>query len=121
MTVYPTAKLPLFDRSPIDDDTPGLVRKDATDTSRKAAKRTVTGAKRKAAFDFIKARGARGATDEEIQRGLRMGANTERPRRKELQDQGVIYATDQRRPTESGGTAIVWCWVGSNQSLRTTG
>ena len=48
-----------------------------------------------------------GATDEEIQRGLGMTGNTQRPRRKELEKAGAIVAEGTRK-TSSGRAAAVW-------------
>ena len=48
-------------------------------------------------------------TDEQIQDRLSMPANTERPRRVELQEQGWIEAhPDRYARTRSGQNAIVW-------------
>jgi transcription initiation factor IIE alpha subunit len=47
-------------------------------------------------------------TDEELQDRLRMGANTQRPRRVELVRLGLITASDQRRPTMTGCWSTVW-------------
>lgn len=49
-----------------------------------------------------------GATDEEIQKGLGMGGNTERPRRRELEAAGLIWDSGQRRTTTAERDAIVW-------------
>jgi hypothetical protein len=50
----------------------------------------------------------RGATDEEMQANMDMGPNTQRPRRVELMQQGLIYDSGQTRPTKSGRNAHVW-------------
>lgn len=57
---------------------------------------------------FINARGRFGATDEEMQRILRMNPNTQRPRRVELQRQGVVVDSGEMRDTRSGRQAVVW-------------
>lgn len=49
-----------------------------------------------------------GATDEEMQRHIRMSPNTQRPRRRELQLMGRIVDSGLRRPTSSGRDAVVW-------------
>jgi hypothetical protein len=49
-----------------------------------------------------------GATDEEMQRDLDMGANTQRPRRRELQLLGKIEDSGQTRLTRAGHSAVVW-------------
>lgn len=48
------------------------------------------------------------ATDEEIQRSLKMDGNTERPRRRELELAGKIVDSGKRRKTSTGSPAIVW-------------
>jgi hypothetical protein len=69
---------------------------------------------RRAVFNFIKERGASGATLQEIERGLSMPGNTVRPRRKELEKIGAVVAAKMPngethlRPTRSGRMAIVW-------------
>lgn len=50
----------------------------------------------------------RGATDEEMQAGLDMAANTQRPRRRELQNMGLIVDSGRTRATRSGRQAVVW-------------
>ncbi len=49
-----------------------------------------------------------GATDEEMQRDLEMPANTQRPRRRELQTMGLIVDSGTTRATQSGRQAVVW-------------
>jgi hypothetical protein len=49
-----------------------------------------------------------GATDEEMQRVLAMFANTQRPRRRELQLWGYITDSGRTRLTKSGRAAVVW-------------
>ena len=95
----------------MDEDTPGLVRRDHPDTSREAAASTVTGKLRVKVYEFIVRRGQRGATDEEIiEAGIKRGylANGIRPRRVELVRYGWIIDSGERRPTRSGRSAIVW-------------
>ena len=48
------------------------------------------------------------ATDEEIQRSLKMDGNTERPRRRELELSGKIVDSGKRRKTSTGSPAVVW-------------
>lgn len=48
------------------------------------------------------------ATDEEIQRSLKMDGNTERPRRRELELSGKIVDSGKRRKTSTGSPATVW-------------
>lgn len=49
-----------------------------------------------------------GLTDEELQERLGMAANTERPRRVELEEAGRVIDSGQRRKTKSGRAAVVW-------------
>jgi transcription initiation factor IIE alpha subunit len=57
--------------------------------------------------EFLQTRGAFGATDEEMQLALRMNPNTQRPRRRELEDAGLIVR-DGTRKTKSRRNADVW-------------
>lgn len=57
---------------------------------------------------FIHRMGAYGATDEEVQIGLRMQQNTQAPRRYELERMGVVVDSGIRRDTTRGHAAIVW-------------
>lgn len=59
-------------------------------------------------FAFLVGRGPDGATDQEMQLGLGLHANSQAPRRVELQREGVVVNTGKRRKTTSGHTAIVW-------------
>lgn len=49
-----------------------------------------------------------GATDEEMQFTLRMPANTQRPRRRELQLSGLIVDSGLVRQGKSGRLAVAW-------------
>lgn len=49
-----------------------------------------------------------GITDEEIAEHLGLEMNTARPRRWELERQGLIYDSGVRRKTKSGRAAILW-------------
>ena len=53
-------------------------------------------------------RGDTGATDAEIQAELKMEGNTERPRRRELVQAGVVCDSQRVRQTKSGRAAVVW-------------
>lgn len=52
--------------------------------------------------------GVNGATDEEMQRGIPMAANTQRPRRRELELMGRVMDSGRRRLTASRRDAVVW-------------
>lgn len=58
-------------------------------------------------YQFIAGQGERGATDEECQRGLGMNPSSQRPRRVELADAGLIVKAGVRK-TVSGRKADVW-------------
>jgi hypothetical protein len=85
-----------------------------SDTSREAAlsmagSRAAT--QRRAVLDAIRASGARGMTDEEIQQKLDMNPSSVRPRRGELltaKPAPLIRDSLRRRPTSSGRAAVVW-------------
>jgi transcription initiation factor IIE alpha subunit len=49
-----------------------------------------------------------GATDEEMQDVLDIKESTQRPRRRELQQAGLIADSGKTRKTESGRRAVVW-------------
>lgn len=66
-----------------------------------------SGTQRRRVFDEIKASGD-GMTDEEVQDALGMGANTQRPRRVELVQQGLVVDSGSKRRTRSGNDAVVW-------------
>ncbi len=57
-------------------------------------------------LEFIRASG--GATDEETQRGLSMNPSTQRPRRVELVERGLVRDGGKKRRTASGRFAVVW-------------
>ncbi len=49
-----------------------------------------------------------GATDEEMQADLQIGANTQRPRRRELQLMGRIKGSGWSKLGRSGRSAVAW-------------
>lgn len=68
-----------------------------------------SGTQRRKVLDAIHAAGMAGLTDEEISNSLKMLANTERPRRVELEEGGWIMDSGKKRKTEaSGSDAVVW-------------
>lgn len=56
----------------------------------------------------IKAAGTFGATDEELQGWLNLNPSTERPRRIELVEKGLVVDSGTTRKTRSGRLAVVW-------------
>ena len=77
-------------------------------TSRAAAERIEPklGTKRAIVLAFLRSNG--GATDEEMQRSIPMGANTQRPRRVELVAARLIRDSGKTRATSGGDQAVVW-------------
>ncbi len=59
-------------------------------------------------FRFILRCGVSGATDEECQDALSMSGSTQRPRRGELEEKGLIFDTGTHRPSRSGRMMRVW-------------
>jgi len=82
-------------------------------TSRAAAVQELpaTGSKRAAVYQFVLDHHEHGATDEEIQTGLDMNPSTERPRRVELVEQGLLVDSGRTRLTRSRRSAVVWVAV----------
>lgn len=78
-------------------------------TSQEAAHSIREGAPtlRSRVLSLLRARPA-GATDEEVQVALGMNPSTERPRRIELCEAGLVVDSGKRRPTASGRMATVW-------------
>lgn len=48
------------------------------------------------------------STDEELCDALGLGGNTVRPRRRDLETDGIVIDSGKRRPTRSGRLAVVW-------------
>ncbi len=59
-------------------------------------------------LEYIVSQGARGATDLECQAGLQLPGDSQRPRRIELSEEGLIKPAGKQRETPSGGMARVW-------------
>lgn len=57
---------------------------------------------------YIRGAAERGATDEEMQAALDMNPSTQRPRRGELVEAGLVMDSGITRPTKSGRQATVW-------------
>ncbi len=49
-----------------------------------------------------------GATDEQMQMGIPMGASTQRPRRVQLVADGLVRDSGRKAKTSSGKAAVVW-------------
>lgn len=59
-------------------------------------------------LQVIRDAGMLGLTDEQIQMSALMPANTERPRRRELELAGLIRDSGMKAKTVSGRNAVVW-------------
>ena len=81
-----------------------------SETSRQAAGDIERTAKtlRGRVLSFISWSNAYGATDEEIQDCLEMNPSTQRPRRVELVEKGLIKDSGKKRKTKSNRLAVVW-------------
>lgn len=66
------------------------------------------GTLRAAVLKYIRVLGEHGATDDECQADLGMEGSTQRPRRIELLQQGLIHDSGKERLTRSGKKAVVW-------------
>lgn len=79
-------------------------------TSRDAASHIKPGAAtlRMKVLGYIVARGEDGATDAEIQDVLGIEGSTQRPRRVELVDAGLVKDSGATRATRKGRRAAVW-------------
>lgn len=97
---------------------PGAVRADAPDTSVAAAEAIApaTGTQRELVFSTIFTSGRNGMTDEEVQQALGMNPSSQRPRRGELVDAGLVVDSGVRRDTQAGLEAIVWVAASNQQT-----
>lgn len=59
-------------------------------------------------LEYIRNSGEVGQTDEGCQVGLDMPGNTQRARRVELCEMGLVKDSGRTRPTKSGRQAVVW-------------
>lgn len=86
------------------------VRRNAPDTSRRAARRAQAffNPQRAKVLAFIAGQGEHGATDPEIAAGARVVIQSVNPRRGELARQGYITLRGDTRPSPSGCAARVW-------------
>lgn len=69
------------------------------------------GTLRFAVYECIRGAGQRGCTDEEVQTILAMNPSTQRPRRVELVNKGLVWDSKAQRRTRSGRNAVVWVAV----------
>lgn len=89
----------MIDQPSLFDPRPGIVGAHHPDTSRAAALAVMprTGTQRRRVFDYIVGCAGFGATDLELQNNLSLGGNSERPRRIELVEAGLIEDSGVRR------------------------
>lgn len=69
--------------------------------------------RREQVLDYLKGCGDAGATDEEMQARIPMGANTQRPRRVELVAALLVRDSGKTRITSGGDQAVVWITTGT--------
>jgi len=98
------------------DDDPAPPAQAHSPTSRAAADgiAPVSGELRRRVYEHLVGRGEDGATDEEMQGALAMGASTQRPRRIELVELGLVKDSGRTRRTKSGRSAVVWVAAAKN-------
>lgn len=87
----------------------GLPHQAHSETSRAAAAQYLPHARtaRERVYWTISA-SENGMTDEEVQDALGMNPSTQRPRRVELVEIGIVEDSGRTRPTRSGMDAVVW-------------
>ena len=80
-----------------------------SETSREAGEQAkpIAAKLREQVYEFLRSNTC-GCTDEEIQIGLGMNPNTQRPRRIELVRAGLVRDSGIKRKTNSGRDAVVW-------------
>jgi hypothetical protein len=85
------------------------VRRDHPSTSHAAAAHVLgrSGSMRRRVFALLTEH-PEGLTDEQIQQWLEMNPSSERPRRVELVDAGLVQASGRQRRISSGLLATVW-------------
>ena len=81
-----------------------------SDTSKAAAEsmRSAAPSIKHRVYNFLLQRGATGATDDEIEIGLKLTHQTASARRRNLELSGALVKTDNKRPTRSGRLAYVY-------------
>lgn len=81
-----------------------------TATQEQAAARVLphTGTQRRRVYDILLEVGSDGLTDDEISFVLDLSLNSVRPRRGELESDGLVAASGRTRANRTGGEMIVW-------------
>ena len=100
----------LFDSATVEETAPHVA---GSKTSKAAASEIspYLGRLQACVFDYIASRGPLGATDQEVQEALSIDSSTQRPRRYELANKGLIRQAGIKRKTKSGRKAQVWIAV----------
>lgn len=93
---------------PLLDPAPPAQRHSETSVAAALAIEPAAGTLRAEVLACLRRCGPQGATDEEMQWDMRMGPNTQRPRRVELVDRGLVVDSGLRRRTAAGRRAVVW-------------
>lgn len=83
-------------------------RHSPTSAAAAAAVEPRTGTGRAVILAYMRGRESLGATDEQMQESIPLGANTQRPRRVELAKARLLVDSGTVRSTRSGDTAVVW-------------
>lgn len=100
--------MPTQQGSLFDDDLPPYQAHSETSREAAAAIEPDAATLRGQVLAFLRTCGTAGATDEEIQTRLHMNPSTERPRRIELREAGLVHDSGRTRFTKSGRRAVVW-------------
>lgn len=87
---------------------PPAQRHSATSVAAAEAVKPAAGRLRAEVLAAIRRAGRAGLTDAEGQAATGIGGDTWRPRRRELQDAGLIRDSGKRRTTGHGREAVVW-------------
>lgn len=102
-----------MNQAAIDFAAPPAQRHSRTSCAAAASVAPKAGTKRAIVLDFLKARGDDGATNECMQWNLRMGSNTQRPRRVELVTAGLVVDSGRTGKTQGGHNAVIWMVAGA--------
>jgi len=95
--LFPTGYEPVADRQPAPPHSGSETSRDAADAIKPKAS-----TQRRAVLQYLLSH-ASGATDDEMQEALRLPGNSQRPRRKELQQAGLVRDSGRRRDKK-----IIW-------------
>lgn len=98
----------MSDQPSLLDWTPAHQRHSPTSKAAAEAIRHRVGPMHVRILNYLLECGDGGCTDEELQGDIDMPANTQRPRRRELQQWGLVIDSGTTRKTNSGRQAVVW-------------